>query len=255
MNWKAPLAAAALLLLPALHLSAQTTRVAYVDIDRVTEKSEKINKAMGNISSKMETLQKDIEEKRKRLADLKAEIKKGEGVLAESELKKRRDESSKLEKDVVELEYQGRLEYQKLDNTLFEPMLKSIVYAIQEVAKERNIDLVLRGEAVIYGADAADITDEVVKKLNSPSFNPEKAASRTDKELSPVNSDENDTPTSETNSEKETPAAKESSSTSKESSSARKSESSASESAPKSSSDSIIPNLPLRTRPVDRQPD
>lgn len=149
---------------------AQTTRVAYVDIDRVTEKSDKINSAMGKVSNRVEDIQKEIEEKRARVVEIRAEVKKGEGVLAESEMKKKRDEASKLEKEMVDLEYEGRRELQKLDTTLFEPMIKTIVLAIQDVAKEKEIDLVLRGEAVIYGADVADITDAVVTKLNSSDY-------------------------------------------------------------------------------------
>lgn len=149
---------------------AQSTSVAYVDIDRVTEKSEKINKAMGNVKGRVEDIQKEIEDKRARLVKIREEIKKGEGVLADSELKKKRDETTGLDKELVDLEYEGRRELQKLDTTLFEPMIKTIVLAIQDVAREKKIDLVVRGEAVIYGADNADITEDVIKKLNSSAY-------------------------------------------------------------------------------------
>lgn len=150
--------------------AAQSTSVAYVDIDRVTEKSEKINKAMGNVKGRVEDIQKEIEDKRARLVKIREEIKKGEGVLADSELKKKRDETTGLDKELVDLEYEGRRELQKLDTTLFEPMIKTIVLAIQDVAREKKIDLVVRGEAVIYGADNADITEDVIKKLNSSAY-------------------------------------------------------------------------------------
>jgi len=252
MKLKVVILSAVLSVAFACSVLAQTSRVAYVDIDRVTEKSDKINKAMGNVSDRVEGIQKDIETKRKRLADLKMEIKKGEGVIADTELKKKRDESSQIEKDLVDLEYQGRRELQKLDATLFEPMIKTIVLAIQEVAKERNIDLVVRGEAVIYGADAADITDEVIKKLNSPSFNPgaksdsSSSATRTDKDSgSDAGADK-----SSASDDKSAPA--KSASGEKSASSEKSSAASAEKD---SGSKSIIPNIPLRSRPVDRQQD
>lgn len=228
----------------------QTTRVAYVDIDRVTEKSDKINKAMGNVTNRVEGIQQDVEKKRKRLAELKVEIKKGEGVLADAELKKRKDESGKLEKELVDLEYEGRRELQKLDSTLFEPMIKTIVLAIQDVARDKKIDLVLRGEAVIYGADVADITDAVVLKLNSPDFNPGASVKtdksmKADKESSSDSTDSTSESKSSTSSESET-AAK----ASPETGSAEGSTSKGS-----AGSKSIIPNIPLKSRPVDRQAD
>ncbi len=225
------IALATALLFPTTPSQAQTNRVAYVDIDRVTEQSDRINKAMDSVSGRVETIQKELEEKRRRLVDIKAEVRRGEGVLAESEMKKRRDESTKLEKEIVDLEYEGRRELQKLDTTVFEPMIKTIVLAIQDVAREKNIDLVLRGEAVIYSADVADITQDVVKKLNSPGFNPEASASESDDN---GNGDDNSESTSSRSTE----------------SSNRSSES---PSASSSSSDDSVPQIPLRRRPVDRQ--
>lgn len=237
MNWKAYLASAALVFCCSISANAQTTRVAYVDIDRVTDQSERINKAMNNVSARVEDIQKEIEQKRQRLTELKAEIKKGDGVLAQSEMKKRRDESSKLEKDLVDLEYEGRRELQRLDSTLFEPMIKTIVLAIQDVAKEQNIELVVRGEAVIYGAKVADITDDVVKKLNSSDFNPDRSA----------DDEESSDDAKSSDSEK---SGSESGASKGDGSSEKSSEASGSKS---SESGSLIPNLPLRTRPVDRQ--
>lgn len=223
---------AALLALSIFQAQAQTTRVAYVDIDRVTEKSDKINAAMGKVSNRVEDIQKEIEEKRARLVELRSEIKKGEGVLAESEMKKKRDEATKLDKEMVDLEYEGRRELQKLDTTLFEPMIKTIVLAIQDVAKEKNVDLVLRGEAVIYGADVADLTNDVVKKLNSPAY-------------SEIGGESPGSDEDATNDDKSTVS-------SADKSNLNSNGSDAPVATPKKS---ILPSVPLVTRPVDRQQD
>ena len=87
---------------------AQTTRVAFVDIDRITDKSDKINSALEKARGRADEIQAEIETKMKRIQEVRAEVKKGEGVLAESELKKKRDEATKLEKDVIELEKEGQ---------------------------------------------------------------------------------------------------------------------------------------------------
>lgn len=235
MKRKITAIAATLALTLSLPAIAQTTRVAYVDIDRVTEKSDKINSAMGKVSNRVEDIQKEIETKRARLVEVRAEIKKGEGVLAESEMKKRRDEATKLDKEMVDLEYEGRRELQKLDTTLFEPMIKTIVLAIQDVAKEKNIDLVLRGEAVIYGADAADITDDVVKKLNSSAYTTIGGVSDDNEDTAPTSSS-NNKPGTETGGNSKT-------------------EPGDTTSPGESSKKSILPQVPLVTRPVDRQQD
>jgi len=226
---------------------AQTTRVAYVDIDTVTAKSDKINKAMGNVEVRVKEIQESIEAKRQKLVEVKADIKKGDGVLADSELKKKRDEATKLEKELVDLEYEGRREMQKLDSTLFEPMVKTIQLAIQDVAKERSIDLVVRGEAVIYGAPAADITDAVIKKLNSSSYNPGGSPTKDETD------DKSSTSSSKVEEKSENGGSSEAASSSEESKpptsfSSAKSTDEAGDKKP------IFP-VPLVTRPVDRQQD
>lgn len=222
--------------------TAQTTRVAYVDIDRVTEKSDKINKAMASVQDRVKKIQQDIESKTTRLAELRLEIKKGEGVLADSELKKKRDETSKLEKEMVDLEHEGKQEMMKLDTTVFEPMVKTIVLAIQDVAKEQNIDLVVRGEAVIYGANSADITDAVVKKLNSASYNPGSG-----------NKDTSEAKDSDSESTKSSSSTSESAAKADSASENGNGDSNAKGSGESESKRAIFPTVPLVTRPVDRQ--
>lgn len=141
-------------------------KVAYVDIDRVTEHSRSVNKTFLEIESKIKAFQEEIDAKTKLLQSLRDEIKKGEGVVADTELKKKRADALKLEEELTDLQYQGKREFQKLDATVFEPTIKEIILNIQEVAKEKNIDLVLRGEVVIYASDNVDITEAVIEKMN-----------------------------------------------------------------------------------------
>lgn len=144
-------------------------KVAYVDIDRVTEHSRSVNKTFLEIESKIKAFQEEIDAKTKLLQSLRDEIKKGEGVVADTELKKKRADALKLEEDLTDLQYKGKREFQKLDATVFEPTIKEIILNIQEVAKEKNIDLVLRGEVVIYASDNVDITEAVIEKMNGQS--------------------------------------------------------------------------------------
>lgn len=225
---------------------AQTTRVAFVDIDRITEKSDKINSALDKARGRADEIQAEIEVKMKRIQELRAEVKKGEGVLAESELKKKRDEATKLEKDVIELEKEGQKEVTELKQTLFDPMVRSISQAIEEVAKEKSIDLVVKSEAIVYGANIADISDDVVKKLNSKSGSTESSSSSSSKsEGSTSSKSTTDNTKSESSSSKEETSSKSNSSETKPAG-----EGAAAEGATRNP---LFPSVPLVTRPVDRQ--
>lgn len=222
-------------------VTAQSTRVAFVDINRITDSSEKINAEIKKFKSRAEEIQTDIEIKRKRIVDIKAEVKKGEGVLADSEMKKKRDEASKLESEIVELEAQGQKEVQRVNTSLFEPMVRTISVAIEDVAKEKSIDLVLKSEAIVYGSNIADISDDVIKKLNSGTTK-SSAGSAEDKD-EPAGTTTNSATTQTKNSagtSKSTAATKETDEASSGDGATR---------------NPLFPSVPLVTRPVDRQPD
>lgn len=142
------------------------TKVGYVDVDRVTAKAKAVNNMMSDIEGQVKGLQEKIDAKRKQIQSLEADLKRTEGVMAKEEQEKKRQEALHLQEELEKLEYDARQSMRRIDETVFSPILKKIVYAIQDVAKEDNFDIVLRGEAVIYGSKTVDLTDRVIEKLN-----------------------------------------------------------------------------------------
>jgi outer membrane protein len=154
-----------LILLVYTGASAQT-KVGYVDVDRVTRKAKAVNQAMDHVQSGIEELQKQIDEKRQQVKELEADVQRSEGVVAPGEIEKKRKEITRLKNELDDLAYRAERKARELDATVFEPLMKRILFAIQDVAKENKYDIILRGEAVLYGTSAVDITDEVIRKLN-----------------------------------------------------------------------------------------
>lgn len=146
--------------------AARSTSIGYVDIDRVTGQAKAVNSAMAGIQDKVKKYQEEIDQKRKKIRDLEEDVRRTEGILAKDEQDAKRKEINRLKNELDELDMQARREMQRLDDTFFAPLLKKIVFAIQDVAQEKDIDLVLRGEAVLYGRDSVDLTDAVIRKLN-----------------------------------------------------------------------------------------
>lgn len=202
---------------------AQTSRVAFVDIQRVVAQSNIANTRIQKTEDRVLEIQVEIEEQRAKLVSLRAEIRKEQGVLAETEVKKKRDEAAKIEKKITDLEYEAKQEMQGLQTSVVDPMIRSISVAIEEVAKEKNIDIVVQSEAVYYGSTAADITSDVAKKIND-------LAKTSGGGSAAAGSSDNSTRAS--SSDKETTS-----------------------SGNAYNKDSIIPSIPLRSRPVDRQSD
>ncbi|MCX7625749.1 MAG: OmpH family outer membrane protein, partial [Candidatus Sumerlaeaceae bacterium] len=125
-------------------------KVGYVDVDRVTRKAKAVNQAMDSVQNDIEALQKQIDDKRQQIKELEADVQRSEGVIASGEIEKKRKEIARLRNELDDLAYRAERKARELDATVFEPLMKRILFAIQDVAKENKYDIILRGEAVLY---------------------------------------------------------------------------------------------------------
>lgn len=161
-----PILALALAAVAAVSAAQTNPTIGYVDIDQVVSKSRPIRRMIETIQDQLSSLQEQIEVKRKQITDLESEIRRSDGVLKPDAIEAKRKEVLRLRNEFDDLDFQARQKAREIDATVFEPALKRVVFAIQEVAREKSIDLVLRGEAVLYGSSRVDLTDLVVAKLD-----------------------------------------------------------------------------------------
>ncbi|MCX7019887.1 MAG: OmpH family outer membrane protein [Candidatus Sumerlaeota bacterium] len=161
-----PAILAVIILAPFILCGAGETRIGYVDVDRVTSKAKPVNNLMGSAAEQIKKLQGDIETKTRQITGMEADIKRTDGILAKEESDKKRKEVLRLRNEADDLMTKARQKSREVESTVYEPLLKKIGAAIQDVAKERNIEIVLPGAAVLYGSPAADLTDDVIRKLN-----------------------------------------------------------------------------------------
>ncbi|MDD4278358.1 OmpH family outer membrane protein [Candidatus Sumerlaeota bacterium] len=158
------LAAAAICLCAASSLQAQTA--GYVDIERVTAKAKMVSKAVQDLSAQLQDMQKKITDKERMASELDAQLKRDTGVLAKDIVEQKRKELLTLEDELDALQRDSKQKMRFLETDTFGPLKKEIQGAIEEVAKARKIDVVVNGETVLYGTTAADLTNDVIAKLN-----------------------------------------------------------------------------------------
>lgn len=143
------------------------TRIGFVDINEISSKSQQIDSGVDKVKEKVEAIRKKMEDANEKLKPLEAEIRKSDGVLAEKELAGKKAEAQKLRDQLLTYQEEAEKEVAKLDNDVFGPMVGKVSTAIEEVAKEKKLDMVLRGDAIVFSATKINITDDVIKKLNS----------------------------------------------------------------------------------------
>lgn len=148
---------------------AAQTSVGYVDIERVTAKAGAVTDAVREATDGLRELQKQMEDKTRAATDLDVQVRNDSGVLSKDLLEAKRKERTRLEGEVFDLEREIRLKERSIETDVFAPLQRNLLYAIEDVAKTRKMDLVVNSKNVLYGSTDADITQAVIDRLNERS--------------------------------------------------------------------------------------
>ncbi|PKO19498.1 hypothetical protein CVU37_03455 [candidate division BRC1 bacterium HGW-BRC1-1] len=165
MNLRFSLFAVCLLCLTTL--APAQSKVGFVDIDRVTAKSKSVNSLMSGMQGDFEKVQQELDSRRQKIADIEADVKRTDGVLSKDQQDKKRGEIAKLQTEADDIEFKAQKQVRDVQQKVLEPLRRKIVTAIEEVAREQRYDLILTKEAVVFFLPTSDITDDVIKKLNT----------------------------------------------------------------------------------------
>ena len=153
------------LLLTAMAEAQSSTRIGYVDVQRILARSSAGVAAREQIERDKASMQKDVDGRRVELEKLREEMEK-KGLLLSAEARKEKQET--LERKARDLrrlvdDYQKELE--KKEQGLLQKVLQDLSGVIERYGKQRGYLMIVekRGAGVVYGASEADLTDEIIK--------------------------------------------------------------------------------------------
>ncbi|MCM8763951.1 MAG: OmpH family outer membrane protein [Candidatus Omnitrophica bacterium] len=141
-------------------------KVGYVNIEMVFDQYKKTAESREEFEKERENQQKEIAKKQEELRKAQESYEKQKDILKPEEKKKSEEEIQKLQQEFYN--FVG-LANQKLDEKkgqLIENRLKEIQDAIKDFAIKEKYDFILNSQAIFYGPEGADITDQIIKFLN-----------------------------------------------------------------------------------------
>jgi len=158
------------------YASAQTNQqpssnLGVIDMNEVLQKSDAIAKVREVLDQRNQEFQASITEEELRLRQEERELNAAQGEIGEDEFAAR---YAQFEEDVVALQrsiqqQQSRfdLSMQQVNTTLEQELIK----IVEEIAKDRQLTMVIqRSNVVIYDL-TTDITDEALRRLNERTKN------------------------------------------------------------------------------------
>lgn len=145
-------------------------KIGVVDLLKALNESEQGKKSIAEIESLKKTKQNMIEEKGKRIEQLKADLDKQASVLSADAKKSKEDEIERLIREFQRLVTDSTNELQKKQRELEVEMIKELRVIIENIGKEEKFTYIIESSegGLLYFDKAVDITDIVIKKYNEP---------------------------------------------------------------------------------------
>lgn len=145
---------------------ASSFKIAVVNVQQVLSQSTKVAEANTKLQDEFKPRQEKLTAQQKTLQDALDKFNKDSSTMSQKDRdateKKLSDEKASFLKDAGAFQK----EVNAAQNKAMQTVLNQLSAIISDLAKKSSYSLVLDAQAVVYTADAADITKEVAKDFN-----------------------------------------------------------------------------------------
>lgn len=162
-----PGAAPAAASVPSTEAPARPMKIGFVDMDVVFQDSKAVQEQIGRVEDRLDATKKEIDRKMSEYNRLRDGLERQDSVLTDEEKTSRRRRIQELKTEVEDLQYEANKQLRQSESGVVEPVLDAVMATVQQIAKREGYDLVLRGEMVLYGVQSIDLTDRLIRELDS----------------------------------------------------------------------------------------
>jgi len=142
-----------------------TTKIGYIDVQRVLARSAAGVAAREQLEKERGTIQKDMDGRRQELEKLRDEIEKKGPLMSADARREKQEQFDRKRRDAARAADDYQKELEKKEGQLLQKVLQEVGGIIEKVGKEKNYYMIVekRNAGVLYAANDADLTDEVIR--------------------------------------------------------------------------------------------
>ncbi|MGE3760354.1 MAG: OmpH family outer membrane protein [Pseudobdellovibrionaceae bacterium] len=154
--------------------NAEDSKIAVVDIRKAVQATSSGKKARTDLEGEFNKRKKELEKKEGDLKKMREDLEKKRSVLSEEVLAKRQGEFQEEMAKFQDTVAKNQMEIRKKEQDLMAPILDKMKSAIEKVATEKGITVVLQRaeetlpwseQGVVWAAKNTDITDAVIAQF------------------------------------------------------------------------------------------
>jgi len=135
-----------------------------VNMQKAIQASAAGKKAKAELEGDFEKKKKELQKKEADLKKMGEDLERKKSVLSEDILQKKQAEFQEEMLKFRQIVGTNQMEIQKKEQDLTAPIIEKMKKAIEKVAKDKSLTLVLENTAMIlYAESSLDVTDDVLK--------------------------------------------------------------------------------------------
>src|SRR5215510_8133480 len=169
---------------PAAGATASTGagRVAVVDFQRAVTENAEGKKAQEKFMAELNKRQKEFEDKQKSMTDMQTKLQTGDKALSDDAKANLAKQIEKLQTELQRMNDDAQKDLGDLQQQLFRPIAEKTQDVVKSYSEENGFAVVFdisQGNSIIYRQDVADITTEIIRRVDATPGKPAAAPAAT----------------------------------------------------------------------------
>lgn len=141
-------------------------RLAFVDVQRALNDCNAGKKARAEFRVQIERIQSKLQKQQAEVQSLKDELEKKGMLMKDDERRNLAEEYGRKGRDFERAVKDDKDELERKDNEITGLIVRDLAFVIRDLGQKRGYTMVMEKGALLWGASAIDITDEVIRAYN-----------------------------------------------------------------------------------------
>jgi outer membrane protein len=144
--------------------TAEGCRIAVIDPNRIVEESPQYDAARNILSEEAQEREASLRQQQQDIDRLNEQLESGGALMSEDEVKRLRSDIRARTRRLRYAKAEVQEDFALRQTELRTNLVKQVEEVVEQVAKEKEIDLIL-SEGVVYFSERVDISGEVIERL------------------------------------------------------------------------------------------
>jgi len=141
--------------------------VAVIDPNRVVEQSPQYEAARQELQQEVLEREQQLLDQQEQLTKLQEKLEKDAALMSSEEIQRLRNDIRNRDRKLKYAQAEAREDLTLRQNEMRTKLGKQVEEVVTELAREKQIDVIVSGEDVFYFSERIDISDEVVERMRN----------------------------------------------------------------------------------------